>query len=183
MRWGVLFDLLGGIMGMVIMAVLANLAASGVMSLVNLTLFLLLWSIPSLLLSGWPKMSENPILQILSRGLPAWTLPLQEGVFVIPKDTAPFPLRGIGVPLRRYSLAFRALITQSPSKVRPGGRRELRPTPLRAHSVRPYSICAPFWQINGVGFRCTPMPREREFTLLSASTEPPLPDRCLRLPL
>ena len=42
-------------MGMVIMAVLANLAASGVMSLVNLTLFLLLWSIPSLLLSGWPK--------------------------------------------------------------------------------------------------------------------------------
>ena len=52
---GVLFDLLGGIMGMVIMAVLANLAASGVMSLVNLTLFLLLWSIPSLLLSGWPK--------------------------------------------------------------------------------------------------------------------------------
>ena len=54
-RWGVLFDLLGGIMGMVIMAVLANLAASGVMSLVNLTLFLLLWSIPSLLLSGWPK--------------------------------------------------------------------------------------------------------------------------------
>ena len=55
MRWGVLFDLLGGIMGMVIMAVLANLAASGVMSLVNLTLFLLLWSIPSLLLSGWPK--------------------------------------------------------------------------------------------------------------------------------
>ena len=54
-RWGVLFDLLGGVMGMVIMAVLANLAASGVMSLVNLTLFLLLWSIPSLLLSGWPK--------------------------------------------------------------------------------------------------------------------------------
>ena len=76
------------------------------------------------------------------------------------KRHCPLPLRGIGVPLRRYSLAFRALITQSPSKVRPGGRRELRPTPLRAHSVRPYSICAPFWQINGVGFRCTPMPRE-----------------------
>ncbi len=54
-RWGVLFDLLGGVMGMAIMAVLADLAASGVMSLVNLTLFLLLWSVPSLLLSGWPR--------------------------------------------------------------------------------------------------------------------------------
>ena len=42
------------------------------------------------------------------------------------KRHCPLPFRGIGVPLRRYSLAFRALITQSPSKVRPGGRRELR---------------------------------------------------------
>lgn len=54
-RWGILFDLLGGVMGMAIMAVLADLSAGGIMSLVNLTLFLLLWSIPGLLLSGWPK--------------------------------------------------------------------------------------------------------------------------------
>lgn len=54
-RWGILFDLLGGVMGMAIMAVLADLSAGGMMSLVNLTLFLLLWSIPGLLLSGWPK--------------------------------------------------------------------------------------------------------------------------------
>lgn len=54
-RWGILFDLLGGVMGMAIMAVLADLSAGGIMSLVNLTLFLLLWSIPGFLLSGWPK--------------------------------------------------------------------------------------------------------------------------------
>lgn len=54
-RWGLLFDIVGGIMGMAIMAVLADLSAGGVMSLVNLTLFLLLWSVPSLLLSGWPR--------------------------------------------------------------------------------------------------------------------------------
>lgn len=53
--WGTLVDLAGGLMGMIIMAVLANLAASGVMSLVNLGLFLLIWAIPSLLLSGWPR--------------------------------------------------------------------------------------------------------------------------------
>ena len=50
-----MFDIVGGIMGMAIMAVLADLSAGGVMSLVNLTLFLLLWSVPSLLLSGWPR--------------------------------------------------------------------------------------------------------------------------------
>ena len=54
-RWGLLFDIVGGIMGMAIMAVLADLSAGGVMSLVNLTLFLLLWSVPSLLLSGWRR--------------------------------------------------------------------------------------------------------------------------------
>ena len=46
--------------------------------------------------------------------------PYRREVFVIPKRHCPLPLRGIGVPLRRYSLAFRALITQSPCKVRPG---------------------------------------------------------------
>lgn len=54
-RWGIAVAILSGIMGMVILAILANLAATGVMSMVNLGLFLLIWSIPSLLLSGWPR--------------------------------------------------------------------------------------------------------------------------------
>lgn len=54
-RWGVFFDLLSGVLGMGIMAILADLAAGGIMSLVNLTLFLLLWAVPGLLLSSWPR--------------------------------------------------------------------------------------------------------------------------------
>lgn len=53
-RWGTLVALAGGIMGLFIMTVLANLSAGNVMSLINLTLFQLLWAIPGLLLSGWP---------------------------------------------------------------------------------------------------------------------------------
>lgn len=54
-RWGTLVALAGGIMGMIIMGILASLSAPGIMSLANLGLFLLLWSVPGLLLSGWPR--------------------------------------------------------------------------------------------------------------------------------
>lgn len=53
-RWGTLIALAGGLIGLCIMVVLTNLAASNVMSLVNLALFQLLWAVPGLLLSGWP---------------------------------------------------------------------------------------------------------------------------------
>ena len=54
-RWGTLVNGIGSVMGLIIMGVLANLAAGNMMSMVNLGLYLLIWSVPSLLLSGWPR--------------------------------------------------------------------------------------------------------------------------------
>lgn len=54
-RWGTLVALTGGLVGFAIMVILTNLAAADVMSLVNLTLFQLLWAVPGILLSGWPR--------------------------------------------------------------------------------------------------------------------------------
>lgn len=54
-RWGTAIAVLSGIMGLGIMVILAYLGATGIMSLVNLGLYLLVWAIPSLLLSGWTK--------------------------------------------------------------------------------------------------------------------------------
>lgn len=53
--WGAIVNLISGIMGMAIMTVLAHLAALEVMSVSNLLLFLLVWAVPSLLLSGWTR--------------------------------------------------------------------------------------------------------------------------------
>ncbi len=54
-RWGTVIGILSGMMGLGIMVILAYLGAAGIMSLVNLGLYLILWAIPSLLLSGWTK--------------------------------------------------------------------------------------------------------------------------------
>lgn len=54
-QWGTAVNLAGGIMGILIMAILANLTAPGIMSPVNLGLFQLIWAVPGLLLSGWPR--------------------------------------------------------------------------------------------------------------------------------
>lgn len=53
--WGAMVNLISGLMGMAIMTVLAHLAALEVMSVSNLLLFLLVWAVPSLLLSGWTR--------------------------------------------------------------------------------------------------------------------------------
>lgn len=55
LRANVILTILSGIMGLVIMAVLAGLSAGGIMSVSNITLFLLIWSVPMFLLSGWPS--------------------------------------------------------------------------------------------------------------------------------
>lgn len=53
--WGTLIALVGGLMGMVIMTALACLGAQETMSLVNIGLFQMIWAVPGILLSGWPK--------------------------------------------------------------------------------------------------------------------------------
>lgn len=54
-RTGLILTVFSSLMGMVIMGVLAGLSAGGIMSVANLTLFLLIWSVPMFLLTGWPK--------------------------------------------------------------------------------------------------------------------------------
>ncbi len=54
-RWGTVIGILSGVMGLGIMIILSYLGAADIMSLVNLGLYLILWAIPSLLLSGWTK--------------------------------------------------------------------------------------------------------------------------------
>ncbi len=92
-RWGVLFDLLGGIMGMVIMAVLANLAASGVMSLVNLT------PLSATVVHPQPpaqrlaqKCLKPDITNTPSRGLPSMDVAPTGGSICNTKRHCPFPL-------------------------------------------------------------------------------------------
>lgn len=53
--WGALICLAGGLMGMGIMTVLTHLGAQETMSLTNIALFQMIWAVPGILLSGWPK--------------------------------------------------------------------------------------------------------------------------------
>lgn len=53
--WGALIALVSGLMGMVIMTALTCLGAQETMSLVNIGLFQMIWAVPGILLSGWPK--------------------------------------------------------------------------------------------------------------------------------
>ncbi len=53
--WGALIALVGGLMGMAIMTALTCLGAQETMSLVNIGLFQMIWAVPGILLSGWPR--------------------------------------------------------------------------------------------------------------------------------
>ncbi len=53
--WGLLICLAGGLMGMAIMTVLTHLGAQDTMSLTNIALFQMIWAVPGILLSGWPR--------------------------------------------------------------------------------------------------------------------------------
>ncbi len=54
-HWGTVIGILSGVMGLGIMMILSYLGATAIMSLVNLGLYLLVWAVPCLLLSGWTK--------------------------------------------------------------------------------------------------------------------------------
>ena len=54
-RLGLTIHIIGGLLGMVIMAVLALLGSVELLTPVNVLLYQLIWMIPGLLVTHWPK--------------------------------------------------------------------------------------------------------------------------------